>query len=491
MMNNSIYKEIIISKTGLQIPVLQNGKTIESRYNPEREAETQLSQFDDGTEFFLIIGIGSGVLIKKISEKFKNARIIAVENSEEDIYFLQNLPLVKEFTSSNRIFLCTKDKLSDTLCQNYIPSLYGNLKLYENRIWVNENTEYFNEIKNQINLALSKISSDFSVQAHFGKIWQSNIMKNLKLASKLNCKVEGALYKKKAAVIAAGPSLDKTINILKTRDYFIIATDTAFSALLKQGIIADAVVSLDGQAVSYNHYMHKMKEELKNTVFYFDVSSNFCAAKKIYDKGMKLCFFCSGHPLSQFAAQYSNHSILSLYSGSGTVTITALDLAVKYGFSQIDIFGADFSYSNGKAYTTGTYLDSLYSISSLRTNTSEKRFAQLMFRTELIKQVKGRYSTKVLESYKESLENYLKTMNLKFVNSDDLYRITLENNHKDSDEIQKFNYEGFKKELKKEIQSSYVILLPYIAWLRKKMNFAPCSFEQLCKLARESLLSYN
>ena len=58
-------------------------------------------------------------------------------------------------------------------------------------------------------------------------------------------------------------------------------------------------------------------------------------------------------------------------------------------------------------------------------------------------------------------------------------------------QIQKFNYEGFIKELKSKVQGSYVILLPYIAWLRKKMNFAPCSFESLCKVAEESLLSYN
>lgn len=491
MMNKSIYNQIIESKTGLQIPVLQNGKTIESRYNPEREADSQLLQFEEGIDFFLIIGIGSGILIKKIFDKFTNAKILALENSQADIEFLKNIPLVKELSSSDRIIFCSKENLTKTLCQNYLPAIHGNLKLYENRVWINENKETFEKIKNQIKLSLEKISADFSVQAHFGKIWQSNIMKNLKLAAKLKCSIKRETEKNKAAVIAAGPSFDKSIEKLKKDNYFIIATDTAFSSLLKNGIIADAVISLDGQAVSYNHYMHKMTEDLKNTVFYFDLSSNFCAAKKISDNNMKLCYFTSGHPLSQFAGEYTNHSILSLYSGSGTVTITALDLAVKYGFSQIDIFGADFSYSRGKAYTKGTYLERLYSISSERTQTAEKLFARLMFRTELIKFGKDRFSTKVLQSYKESLENYLKSMNLSFVNSDDLYRITLENNQKLSDAVQKFNYEGFIKELKKETESSCLILLPYIAWLRKKMNFAPCNFEDLCKLARHSLLSYN
>ena len=490
MMTNSIYTQIITSKSGLEIPVLQNGKTIESRYNPQKEAENQLSMFEENTDFFLIIGIGSGILIKQISEKFKKAKIIGVEKSVIDIEFLKNLPLVKELSLSNRIFLCSVENLSQTLCQNYLPALHGNLKLYENRIWVNENKDCFEEIKNLINLSLSKISADFSVQAHFGKIWQSNIMKNLKLAGNLTYREKEKITKSKAAVIAAGPTLDKTIQKLKNDEYYIIATDTAFSSLLKQGIIADAVISLDGQMVSYNHYLHKMKEEIKNTSFYFDLSSNLTKKKKLFDRGLRLIYFTSGHPLSSCAAEFSNNSFISLYSGSGTVTITALDLAIKSGFKQIDVFGADFSYSNGKAYTRGSYLEALYSISADRLFTEEKQFSKLMFRTELIKKYKG-YTTKVLESYKESFENYLKSMNLNFVNSDDLYRIRLENNQNLPDQIQNFNYEGFIKELKSKVKNSYVILLPYIAWLRKKMNFAPCSFESLCKVAEESLLSYN
>lgn len=491
MMNNSIYNQIITSKTGQEIPVLRNGKTIESRYNPEREAENQCSQFDKNTEFFLFIGIGSGILIKKTLDKFLNAKILCAENSSDDLIFLQSLPLIKKISESKQVIFCTKDTLAEKLCQEYIPALHGNLTLYENHIWEKENQEAAKEIKTIINKSLSNVSADFSVQAHFGKIWQSNIMKNLKLASKLQITNPKIISKNKAAVIAAGPSFDKTIKLLNS-DYYIIATDTAFSSLIKNNIIPDAVVSLDGQTVSYNHYMDIKGKLQKEPLFYFDLSANFSAAKKLSDKGFSIRYFISGHPLSQYAAESSEKSLISLYSGSGTVTITAVDLAVKLGFTKIDIFGADFSYSKGKAYTRGTYLESLYALSSDRNITNEKLFARLMFRTELINCGKGKYSTKVLESYKESLENYLKTMNLNFIISDDLYRISCQKNQAVLEqEIQNFNYEGFIKRLKNEANNSYVILLPYIAWLRKKMNFTSCKFDELCKLASNSLLSYN
>ena len=48
--------------------------------------------------------------------------------------------------------------------------------------WIQENKENIPQIKNDLSLALKKISADFSVQSHFGKIWQHNIFSNLKLS---------------------------------------------------------------------------------------------------------------------------------------------------------------------------------------------------------------------------------------------------------------------------------------------------------------------
>ena len=50
----------------------------------------------------------------------------------------------------------------------------------------------------------------------------------------------------------------------------------------------------------------------------------------------------------------------NLFSGAGTVTIAATDFAFHCGFKNIQVFGADFSYQNGKTYAKGTYLDVLY-----------------------------------------------------------------------------------------------------------------------------------
>ena len=82
MNNNCIYKEFILAKNGTSIPVLISGRTIESRYNPDREAENQIQSFEKKYSAFLILGIGSGILIKKIKETFAYAYETNSSNSE-------------------------------------------------------------------------------------------------------------------------------------------------------------------------------------------------------------------------------------------------------------------------------------------------------------------------------------------------------------------------------------------------------------------------
>mgnify|MGYP003501780078 CR=1 FL=1 len=98
-------------------------------------------------------------------------------------------------------------------------------------------------------------------------------------------------------------------------------------------------------------------------------------------KNATIGFFKSMHPLLNFIQ--NNFKILS--SGTGTITMSALDLAVQLGFKNIEILGADFGYINGKSYAKGTYLDTLYQKSSNKIEPSELIFDKLLFRTNLIK----------------------------------------------------------------------------------------------------------
>ncbi len=504
MNSESIYKSFEAAKNGTLIPVFQSGRTMESRYNPERDCENVCAGIEGGS-FFVVSGIGSGIFIKMLSQKFGDAKIITVEKNSADIDFLMQNENVKTLCANDNITFCSVEKLFEILTSIYLPAKYGNLQIIEQRGWVNENQQTALEIKAILQKAVSIISADYSVQSHFGKLWNSNILNNVKLAEKTQ---PVSLYQltqnqleKTAVVVAAGPTLDKTINIISKPDYkyqfYIIATDTAAQILVKQNIIPDVIISIDGQSVSYNHFVKafsdKTLEEKDRPVYAFDLCANNSAVRHVLKNNNRLMFFCSGHPLTAAINSCCNSPLPQIFSGAGTVTISALDFALQAGFEKILILGADFSYSAGKAYTAGTYLDTLYNMTSSRITESEQTFSKLMFRTELKVLSNSAKTTQILEAYKFSLEKYLQDKNVSFIKEDDIYKL------KNKSPAQcvaipstQLSLKPFMAKLKdSNPQEAEMLLLPYIAWLRNNNKYKLLPYSDLLKLAFNTIVSYN
>lgn len=483
----NLYINKTLTKNGLEIPVVKSGKTIESKYNPEREADTLVNSINEEYGFFVVLGAGGGFFLSKLIQKFPKSKIICIENTDKDILFLQQFPLIKKLSENSSIIFSDICTLQENLIKNYLPGLYGNLKICENRAWMNENSQYIDLIKNEINSALKLISADYSVQVHFGKIWQKNILNNLKL---LNNSFSISTNKKKCVIIAAGPSLDSQISYLKNNidNLFIISTDTGFSTLLKNNIIPEIVISLDGQFISHSHFMHKNIPE--QIIFVFDLCSNTSAIKFLSKN--KILFFTSGHPLSNMVNNFASNSLLKLNSGAGTVTITALDLANKLNFKEIEVFGADFSYINGKTYAKGTYLDNIYNCSSTKLQTNEYFFSKLQYRTELLTISSNVKTTEVLNSYKKSFETYLSEYHFNFYKDNNRYIITTQNKPSDIsfNYNVNFNTKSFFSYIKKEYANNNILfLLPFISFLRNKNK--KLNFDELLKLAYSYFVSYN
>ena len=509
----SIYKSFEEAKNGTKIPVFLSGRTMESRYNPQRDAENLFNTINSDSKFFVITGIGSGVFIELLNQKIPDAKIIAFEQTQEDINFLLQSDIVKKLNSNSLITLTDLSNLESVLTQNYLPAKYGNLQIIEQRGWINENQDKIVEINNLLKKTLGVISADYSVQAHFGKIWNSNILNNCKLAEQYSLYSfsddNTAIINKTAVIIAAGPSLDRTLNILsdiKDREkYFIISTDTAGQTLLKKNIVPEVIVSIDGQSVSYNHFLHNKNNQPSGPsagpsapVYAFDLCANASAARHILEAGNKVMYFCSGHPLSSAINESNKNSLPFLFSGAGTVTITCVDLAVQSGFKNILILGADFSYHKGKSYASGTYLDTLYNQSSTKLKETEQTYSKLMFRTELQEVSKEIKTTHILDAYRMSLEKYLLSKNISFTKENDIYKLECKAPVTDltkglfTPAITNFSLKTFINKLKTlEPQDIEIILLPYIAWLRNNENYKNKTYEEFVKLALDSIVSYN
>ena len=503
-----IYSGSTTAKTGQIIPLYKSGRPAHSKYNP---AADMVPVEDNFTGCLIVFGIGAAFHIKNLLQNNNLYKISCAEADKESLDFCRKLSSVKEIEKDERIALCSFENFAQCLKENYLPSFHKKLKTVFLRSWYNEIPDADNVANEILSNALESISADISVQVHFGKHWHANILSNLKFISDnrfLNNDISVPEGKTKAAVIAAGPTLDNSIGKLKEQreSVFIISTDTAYGTLLPYNIIPDAVISVDAQQVSSEHFLGTEKSD---TVFIFDISSNPETVQMVFNKGSRLFFIRSHHPLSALIKEEIN--IPFVESGAGTVTIAAADFARQLGFTQIEFFGADFAYSDGKPYCRGTYLEKKFSSISKRTVPSENLYTALMFRTELKKisagilgkAGKSPVTSKVLAAYGKSLISWAE--NNSFVQDGNVFtcknaytkvKVNPEcfdfksfiNNYTDkvkalSDKIDSFTPARLGKEIEKSLE--LISLLPLMASFRKDTII-----EDNC-LALQLLLYYN
>ncbi len=414
--DTSCYGQSIYAKNGELIPAFADGKAMYSLYNPQRECENffPTCQPDEIMRFVTVLGLGNGKAIELELQK-KQSRILAIENNAASIKQLFSDFDFTNLLKNENFCLCTQQNLCERLCSFYLPQLHGNFLQLQNRVWVQHNQAITEKINEKIKTALKKISADFSVQAHFGKIWQRNIFENLELLSQTkNCATFNFSGKKYASIIAAGPSLDKSIkNLYSNRsENFIIATDTASLILLRHKIVPDVVLTIDGQNISYRHFFEKCPADA--TIFINDLCALPAVAKKSIQNKDKVIFTQNSHPFLQIINEYFEQKNLPylnfVQTNSGTVTNAAVDFALQCGFEKIILYGADFAYSLGKPYARASYLDDTFYNNSTRITNGETAFTALMFRTELTEKSKNVFTSDVLQSYEDSLTNYLENL---------------------------------------------------------------------------------
>ena len=465
------YTEIQAAKNNSAIPFCKNF-SLHSKYNPEREAAQFAATILDG-RFFVVLGLAGGYHIRAIHERFSCAKIVAIEQTTEDISFLKKIPEVSKLICENWLKIFTIDEIQEELKKSYRPALDGNLTIIPLRAWASAFPDAEKKAKEKIKIALEEISADFSVQSHFGNIWQKNIFLNLKLSEKTTNadeRLSKIPFEKTAAIVAAGPSLNETIKkIEENREkYYVVATDTAFRALNARKIFSDAVVSVDGQLVSCAHFLQSLS---KKTLFVFDLCANHCAAARAVKVGASVIFAQTGHPLSQYANK--QNSFIPLFAGSGTVTIAAAHFAILAGFKKIEFFGADFSY-NLAPYTRGTYLDAQFSLNESRFFPRETAFDSLMFRTELQPQKNGTKTTKILLSYEKSLLDFMKNMGFSAEKNEKTKIFSSKTNSPNFPKINQFNFKKFTEYYRRKLQNfneneeseELMTLLPLTAWVK-------------------------
>lgn len=149
--------------------------------------------------------------------------------------------------------------------------------------------------------------------------------------------------KKDFIIVAAGPSLDDSLDFLKENQgkKTVIAVCTVFRKLLEQGIRPDMVVILDPMAIVYRQLEGLEGENVPMLVAataYWKFAANYQGDKYLV-------------PLTGVHEERESDEPWAI---GGTVTHLAIEAAVRFGAENIFLVGVDLAFPNNLSHAEGT-----------------------------------------------------------------------------------------------------------------------------------------
>lgn len=157
-----------------------------------------------------------------------------------------------------------------------------------------------------------------------------------------------AMKGKDVFIIAAGPSLDKNVEQLRERKAhtFILATGTVFYKLMQMGIRPDAVIITDAN----DRVIWQIREHEEETIPMLLLSTANRNFIKRYH-GPKYLIFQEGFEPAEGEAKRNGYR---LFQTGGSVSTTALDVAISAKANRIIFLGLDLAFTDNLAHATGT-----------------------------------------------------------------------------------------------------------------------------------------
>lgn len=153
---------------------------------------------------------------------------------------------------------------------------------------------------------------------------------------------------KRAIIVAAGPSLDKNVELLlkKPSDVIVIASGTVFRKLMNMGVEVDYVIVSDAN----RRVISQMAGQFDNSVPLIYLSTAYKGFAERYQGPRYIVF------QKEFERAEKEAEILhaSLYKTGGSVVTLALDICIQLKCKNIAFIGLDLAYTDNLAHAEET-----------------------------------------------------------------------------------------------------------------------------------------
>ncbi len=358
----------------------ENNIFLHSSYAPETEAErfTNNLQIDFKPVYIVIIEPALSYPAAYLRKKYPDAKIGAVRFSSEftkydscwDFVFYYDTK--KDFSQEFYDF-AGEDGFFSTAFFTWPPSkkVYGNL---DARIW------------EEIRQLSKKCQSVLATREYFSKRWLNN-----KITFFSSIRKTGTIRKGHSVIVvaASGPSLGNAIDSIRDcrGNIFLIAVSSALSVLLYNNIVPDLCISTDGGYWAKKHLEclsknNSVAAHLEHSIPLALSSESNCPKDLFNSLIIPLCY--DDDCLSNLFYKKMNMKFMR-GKRNGTVSGTALELALELTDNKIFFAGLDLCPAAGYQHTQPNMLETGNSVYDFRLQPKENRIGRQSFPSASLK----------------------------------------------------------------------------------------------------------
>ncbi|MCR5701953.1 MAG: DUF115 domain-containing protein [Lachnospiraceae bacterium] len=339
------------------IRIINNGEAqyLNSPYYPSKEVERFVAQFNDITDYSIVVmyGFGDGNIARKmIASLGKNVLFFFYEPSLAIFRCAANNYYIGDVLDNDRVKLyvngineyCLEEELASVVNEsNYNHVIFNTLPKYAQLF-----AEDYNQIKTRCDVIVSSVERNISTHKWASREEIENNIYNLKHLNACYCE-EGLrdIFPTELPVvlIASGPSLEKNVDILARlkNKLLMIAVDTAMPFLMSKGIMPDIIVAVDPK-ISLSYFECFKDEEV---ILAYSSALNY----KVLDMMKNACkiVVTSTNAYYDKLLQIAGHHMYELNNG-GSVATVAFALAQSWGYKKFVLVGQDLAIKDKQRY---------------------------------------------------------------------------------------------------------------------------------------------
>lgn len=311
-----------------------------SSVNPAREAQLLVDSLKKSNRY-VVFGLGLGYQVCELLNRYPEADVVVYENS------CQILQYAFEYTDWTSYI---RDGRLKIVYDADIKRLVGKF-CDEGRRDDCELLMHYPTIRAIDDVQVRQLLEDFFVTTSSMREQSGQLDSNFKIISEHNLPECGALKKlfegRNVVIVGAGPSADDAFDYFKRyrNKLMIFATGHIVRSLIKGGIIPDVIILTDPQP-----HMYKQIEGLDlGSVPLILLSTGSASILKNYNGPIYVAYQNGYEPAEKMAKSLG----ATLFETGGSVTTTALDIAIRFGAGKVIFAGIDLAYTGENSHAQG------------------------------------------------------------------------------------------------------------------------------------------